>query len=195
MRSATDFLPSRITLLMNFARSRSLNFGSGRIFLFSTTRRRGISTLYLLPASTGLLRSILGTALLPVGDAGRVERSADDVVTNAGQVLDTAAADQDHRVLLKVVPHARDVARHLDPIAEADASHLPQSRVRLLRRGGVHARADAPLLGATLKSGGLLLRLDLSTALPNQLRNRRHSSVPLASRPGGVAPTKKSAAL
>src|ERR1700693_2077910 len=46
----------------------------------------------------GLLPSVLGATLLPPGDAGRVERSPDDVVPDARQVLHPAAPDQDTRV-------------------------------------------------------------------------------------------------
>ena len=42
VRSPVDFLPFRIRLLTNFATIRSWNLGSGRIFRFSTSRRRGI---------------------------------------------------------------------------------------------------------------------------------------------------------
>src|SRR5690606_3950649 len=193
MRSAMDFFPSCITPLMNLVSIRSWNFGSGRIFLFSTTRRRGISNLY--PASTGLLGSVLGTPLLAVGDADRVQGTTDDVVTNAGQVLHTAAADEHHGVLLQVVAHARDGARHLDAVAEPNTGDLAERGVRLRRRGGVHAGADAPLLGRTLESGRLLLRLDLPAALANQLSNRRHSLRSHRPAHGGDVPTKKSAAL
>ena len=50
------------------------------------------------------LRAVLRTATLvaPV-DARVVERAAHDVVTNAREILDAAAAHQHHRVLLQVV--------------------------------------------------------------------------------------------
>src|SRR6478735_4680302 len=42
MPSATDFLPSSMTLFMNLVRTSSPNFGSGRITRFSGRRRRDI---------------------------------------------------------------------------------------------------------------------------------------------------------
>src|SRR5690242_10101681 len=42
MPSATDFLPSSMTLFMNLERTISPNFGSGRISRFSGRRRRDI---------------------------------------------------------------------------------------------------------------------------------------------------------
>src|SRR5690606_19760522 len=40
------------------------------------------------------LGAVLRTGLTAIGDAGRVEGAADDVVLHAGQVLDAAAADE-----------------------------------------------------------------------------------------------------
>ena len=79
-----------------------------------------------------------------------VQRAAHDVVAHAREILHAPAADEHDRVLLEVVPFARDVAGDLDAVGEPDARDLAERRVRLLRRGGVHARAHAPLLRAAL---------------------------------------------
>src|SRR5512138_835724 len=165
MRSPVDFLPLRIRLLTNFATIRSWNLGSGRIFRFSTSRRRGIESLSLARA----LGAVLRAALLAALDAHRVEGAADDVVAHAGEVLHATAADEDHRVLLEVVPHAGDVARHLEAVRQPDAGDLPKRGVRLLRGGRVHARADAALLRRLLERGSLLLHRQLLAALAHQL--------------------------
>src|SRR5258705_3278762 len=47
------------------------------------------------------LRAVLRTALLTVLDALSIEDAAENVVAHAGQILDAAAADHDHRALLK----------------------------------------------------------------------------------------------
>src|SRR5512138_683187 len=171
MRSPVDFLPLRIRLLTNFATIRSWNLGSGRIFRFSTSRRRGIESLSLARA----LGAVLRAALLAPLDADRVEAAANDVVAHAGEVLHAAAADEDHRVLLEVVPDAGDVARHLEPVRQPDARHLSERRVRLLGRRGVHARADAALLRRLLERGRLLLGLELLAPLAHKLADRRHA--------------------
>ena len=80
--------------------------------------------------------------------ADRVERAADDVIADARQVLDAAAANEHQRVLLQVVADARDVGRDLDPVGQPHARDLAQRRVRLLRRLREHADADAALLRA-----------------------------------------------
>lgn len=59
--------------------------------------------------------------------ANRVQRPADDVVTDAREVLD-AAPRIITAVLLEVVSDARDVARDLDPVGQANASHLAERR-------------------------------------------------------------------
>src|SRR5207245_5379335 len=92
------------------------------------------------------LHAVLGAGLLAIRDAGGVERAAHDLVADARQVLDAAAADQHHRVLLEVVALARDVGGDLHAVGQPDAGDLAKRRVRLLRRGRVDACADpAPL--------------------------------------------------
>src|SRR5690349_4171768 len=129
MFSAVDFLPRSITTLQNLATIRSRNFGSGRIFRFGTSRRRGIVFLYSgLRALHAVLRATLRAVRL-VGiartrSAGRVERATHHVITNAGKVLHAAAADEHHRVLLQVVPFTRDVGGDFDAVAETNARDL-----------------------------------------------------------------------
>src|SRR4051794_26632471 len=127
MPSATAFLPSRITTLTNFVILRrtstgaSVNFGSGRTLRLGTSPLRGMGHfLGLLRA----LRAVLRARLLAVLDTGGVERAADDVVANAREILDAAAADQDDRVLLQVVSLARDVRRHFHAVGEPNARDL-----------------------------------------------------------------------
>ena len=56
----------------------------------------------------GPLGTVLGTACIRPETPGYPEYR-DDVVTDAGEVLDTAAADHDHGVLLQGVAHAGNV--------------------------------------------------------------------------------------
>src|SRR6266511_3360881 len=100
-----------------------------------------------------LLHSVLRARLLAIADAGGVQRAAHDLVAHARQVLDAATAHEHDRVLLQVVALAGDVGRDLDATRDAHAGDLAQGRVRLLRRGRVHARTDA----AALRRGDLLL--------------------------------------
>src|SRR5512137_952453 len=169
--SPVDFFPWRIRLLMNLATTRSWNLGSGRIFRFSTTRRRGIEILWLARA----LGAVLRAALLAALDAHCVEGAADDVVADAGEVLHAAATDEHHRVLLEVVPDAGDVARDLEPVGESDPGHLPEGRVGLLGRGRVDPRGHAALLRRLHERRSLPLGLELLSALADQLADRRHS--------------------
>src|SRR5262245_11489704 len=99
MPSATDFLPSSMTLFMNLESTTSPNLGSGRISRFSGRRRRAIS-IYLLLWTLG---AVFRTALLAILDTLGVEHTAKNVIAHTRKVAHTAAADQDHRVLLEVV--------------------------------------------------------------------------------------------
>src|SRR3954470_16890270 len=137
------------------------------------------------------LHAVLRAGLLAVGHAGGVERPANDLVAHARQVLDAAAADEHHRVLLQVVALARDVARDLHAVRQPYASDLPQSRVRLLRRGRVDARADAATLRsredllaalARLETRRRQLLLGLLAALADELIDARHAARDASSR-------------
>src|SRR5947209_12206768 len=115
---------------------------SGRIW---AAARRGMRLL--------ALHAVLRARLLAVADSGCVQRAPHHLVADARQVLDAAAADQDHGVLLKVVALPGDVCRHLNRAGDPHAGDLAQRGVRLLRSGGVDAGAHA----AALRSGHLLL--------------------------------------
>src|SRR3954469_8065914 len=144
MRSAVDFLPSSITRLMTCWTSLERCTASGSIGRTPAAARRG-----------ALLRlhAVLRAGLLAIGHPGGVERAADDLVADARQVLDAAAANEHHGVLLQVVALARDVDRDLHRVGQPHASHLAERGVRLLRRRRVHAGAHA----AALRSGHALL--------------------------------------
>src|SRR5665647_1744838 len=126
-------------------------------------------------ALRALLRAVLRARLLAIRDAARVERGADDLVAEAREVLDAAAADEHDRVLLQVVPLARDVGPDLHAVREPDAGDLPKRRVRLLRSGRVHARADAALLRRAGERGRLVLRHRGLAALADELVHGRHA--------------------
>src|SRR5262249_49243355 len=122
---------------------------------------------------------------LAVAHASGVEGSADDLVADARKILHAAASHEDDRVLLKIVPLARDVGGDLHPVREPHARDLAQRRVRLLVGRGVDARADAATLrrGKTLlaalsgleaRRGHLLLRLLASLA--DELVDARHAA-------------------
>src|SRR6188472_2149120 len=185
MFSATDFLPSSMTEFMNFERTTSPNFGSGRISRFSGRRRRAIGYfLSLQPVRNtsgayccrllGTLGAVLGPRLLAVLDALGVEDAAKHVVANARKVADTAAAYQHDAVLLEVVAFARDVADDFALVGQANLGDLAKRRVRLLRGRRIDAGADAALLRVLLHRRDLRLGLLRFAALADQLVDRRH---------------------
>src|SRR5919204_4643134 len=132
---------------------------------------RGMPRLLALLA----LGAVTRAGLLAVADALGVQDAADDLVTDAGQVLHPAAPHQHDRVLLQVVADAGDVGGDLDAAVEAHPADLAQGRVGLLGRGRVDARADPPPLGRALQRRRLGL-LDLAlAALADQLGDRWQS--------------------
>src|SRR4051794_19138112 len=171
MRWATCFLPSCSTLETSWVTSCDPNTGSTSSGRFGAGPLRGASALLLL-------RAVAAASLLAVLDALGVERAADDLVADAGEVLHPAAADEHDGVLLEVVAHTRDVGRDLDAAREAHAGDLAEGGVRLLRGGGVDAGADTASLGRTLQGGCLVLRHLVLAALADQLVDRGHLVVP-----------------
>src|SRR4051794_39529814 len=126
-----------------------------------------------------LLGAVAAAGLLAVLHALGVERAADDLVADTGEVLHPAAADEHDRVLLEVVTDARDVRRDLDAARQAHAGDLAEGGVRLLRGGGVDAGADATALRRSLQGRRLVLRHLVLAALADQLVNSGHRVVPL----------------
>src|SRR5260221_11791399 len=90
-----------------------LAFGSGssaRLWLLST-----------------VLAAALFTTLYPVA----VQRTAHDVVTNAGQVLNTTTAYQNDAVFLQAMPFAGEVRRHFKTVCQTHTGNLTHCRIRL----------------------------------------------------------------
>src|SRR3954447_9116610 len=131
------------------------------------------------------LHAVLAAGLLAVRDAGGVERPAHDLVAHARQVLDAATTHEHDGVLLQVVALARDVGRDLHRARDPHTGDLAERRVRLLRRGRVHAGAHAAALGrgdlllaplAGLEARrGELLRLGVAP-LADELAGGRHAA-------------------
>jgi len=70
-------------------------------------------------------RSVFASALFSVRYAGTVQDAPDNVIPNAGQVPDAAAADKDRAVLLKIMIDAGDVGGDFLAVGEPDAGDLP----------------------------------------------------------------------
>src|SRR5664280_736255 len=167
MRSARVRFPRLSTRFTTWVTSTEWYTGSGINSRRTAGPLRGTSGL--------LLGAVAATGLIPLTHAGCVERSADHLVTDARQVLHTAAADQHDRVLLEVVAFAGDVGGDLEPTGQPDTGHLPERRVRLLRGVGVDAGAHAPSLGRTPQGRGLRLGRLGGPAFADELGNRGHA--------------------
>src|SRR5437867_10315357 len=174
IRSAVDFLPRIIMMLTNFATNGLPYLGSGNTSRFAAPAR----LIALCRPALGGLGAVLRAALLAAGDPRGVEGAADDVIPDARQILHTAASDHHNRMLLEIVPDARNVRRHLEPVRQPYPRHFPESGVRLLRRRRVHANAHAPLLRTPLHRGRLRLPSHRLAAVMDELIDSRHGSPP-----------------
>ena len=136
-------------------------------FLLSTNDFRLFLGLFPLGA-------VLGAALLAVFYAGSIQRTAHDVVTHARKVFHTTAADEYDAVLLKVMAFTGDVGDHLNLVGEAHLSHLTEGGIRLLRRGGIYAGANATALRTGVQRTAFALDFQGGTSFADKLLNSRH---------------------
>src|SRR5258706_899827 len=124
------------------------------------------------------LGAVATAGLVAAVDTERIESSADDVVADAGKILDAAAADQHHRVFLQVVSLARDVRPDLAPVRQAHAGDFAQRRIRLLRR----VSRDADAHTTALRTLHQVPRLDLllldRPPKADELLDGRHLGLP-----------------
>src|SRR5688572_17756783 len=142
----------------------------------------------------GTLRAILGAALFSIGNAGRIQGAAHNVITHTGQVFDTSATYQHHGVLLQLMTFTWDVRGHFDAICQTDTGDLAQCRIWLLGSHRTHDRADAALLrrALILAHATLLVRIQcvlqgrgfafyflILAALADHLVDCRHDSPPI----------------
>jgi len=120
------------------------------------------------------LRAILRARLLPVRNSGRVERTANYVIPNSGQILHTTATDQNDGVFLQIVADTGDVSCYLNPIGQTHTCNFAQGRIRLLWCGRIHASAHASFLRTLLQSRTTRFVLRYLSTLANQLIKRWH---------------------
>src|SRR5690349_4227039 len=148
MRSAVDLLPSTSTLLISWVTSGEPETGSDTSGRLGAGPLRGILLLLHLCA-------VAAASLLTVLNTLGIEGTADDLVADTGEVLHTTTTDEHNGVLLEVVANTGDVSGNFDATVEAHTRDLTQSRVRLLRSGGVNAGANTAAHRAALKRGSL----------------------------------------
>src|SRR5659263_154238 len=108
MCSAVDFLPSIIMRLTTWVTRRLLYIGSGWMSRLDALALLAMAA-YAFLCLFAQLDAVLGATLLTVGHSGCVESRTDDLVADTRQVFDPATPDEDHGVLLQVVPDAGDV--------------------------------------------------------------------------------------
>src|SRR4051794_7913376 len=121
-----------------------------------------------------LLGAVLRAAALAPVNAERVERAADDVVANARQVADAAAADEHDAVFLQVVLFARDIGGHFLAVAQANTGDLAKGGVRLLRGHRLDLQAHATLLRRGLEVLDLVNASEGAAGLLDELIDRGH---------------------
>src|SRR5579871_832026 len=134
---------------MNLVTTGSPNLGSGSTSRLTAARRRDIASLLARP-----LGAVFGAPLAAVLDALRVERAANDMVAHPGQILDPAAADQHHRMLLQIMAFARDIAGNLETVGQPHPRlHDHAEKAQLGAAQGCAGAADQRFRGYQLYPG------------------------------------------
>ena len=126
---------------------------------------------------TVMLATFVGLTATATVHSEAVEGSADDVVAHAGEVLDLATADQNDRVLLKIVPLARNVGDDLLAVCETNLGDLAESGVGFFGGAGHDLHAHAAALRAIRQSGRLRLDLDFLASFADELVDCWHSRI------------------
>ena len=111
----------------------------------------------------------------PTVNTKGVEGTTHDVVSNTGEVSNTATSDKHDRVLLEVVSLSADVGADLTTVGEPHSRNLSQGGVGLLRGLGLHLKADTSSLGTCVKVADLALCMCLAARLADELIDRWHS--------------------
>ena len=140
-----------------------------------------MSTLLL-----GSLGSVLGASLGSTVHPQRVVAATNNVVPDAGKVTDSAATNQNDRVLLKVVSFAADIGGDFLAIREANTSDLSKCRVWLLRSHCADLQAHASFLRTCRKVTDIGLGLRASSGLANELVDRGHGNSVVANQASRV---------
>ena len=73
------------------------------------------------------LRTIFGTCLSSVGNAGSIEGSSDDMISYTRKILDSSASDQNDTVFLEIMSDSRDVCRYFDTIGKTYPRYFTKS--------------------------------------------------------------------
>lgn len=120
------------------------------------------------------LYSIATATLLSPLDAEGVENASDNVIANTRQVANASTANQDNRMLLKIVVLSGNISVNFTTIGQADPGNLAQSRVGLLGRHGTDAKANAAALRTTLQVHAIPLRGNLTSCSSDALIRSGH---------------------
>src|SRR5690606_11880946 len=141
---------------------------------------------------TILLCTVAGTSLLTILNTLGIQSTANNLVATTWKVLYTTTANEHDGVFLQVVSDTWNVSGNFDATGKAHTCDLTQSRVWLLRGGGVHTGAHATAHWVALKGRGLGLDDLRRAALADQLLNSRHFRVlPLSKFFGNTTKTPK----
>jgi hypothetical protein len=98
------------------------------------------------------------------------------VITNTREVTNSAASDENDRVLLQVMADTGDVSGTFNTVGQTHTGDLTHSGVRLLGGQGLNRQAHAALLRAALQNRRLRLVSFVLATMANQLINRGHGS-------------------
>jgi len=113
------------------------------------------------------LNTVLGTAATTLFHTLTVQSATDDVITNTRKVLYAASANENNRVLLKVVPFIGNIGDYFGAIGKTNLGYLTDSRIRLFRRTSHYLDTDPAFKGIRVEGGRFGLNPLWATSFAN----------------------------
>ena len=123
-------------------------------------------------------RAVFRTRLSAFGNACGIERSANNMITDARQVSYPAASDENGTVLLQVVTFAGDVDSSFLLVGQTDSCNFTHSGVRLFRRSRRNRQTYAASLRAFVQNRRFALFDRRLSAMLDELVDRWHCLPP-----------------
>ena len=99
----------------------------------------------------GSFGPVLGTTLTALRNPGSIKTAPYNVIAHAWQIFHPTASDEDHGVLLQIVPFPPNVSDHFFPARQANFCDFPQSGIGFFGSSGINPGTDAPALRTTFQ--------------------------------------------
>ena len=112
-------------------------------------------------------RSVFRSSSSSFSDSGRVQYSANNMITNSRQIRNPTATDHHDRMFLQIMPDSGNIRRHFHSVGKPDPGNLSKRRIWFFGSGCGNLDADAALEGTVRADWTIFERIE------NSLHRRR----------------------